>query len=44
LKDKVKDRINPDEGEGIEEKTPCKENDITVSLRQIEHEFQFVHE
>jgi hypothetical protein len=39
LKDKVNDRVNPDKGKGIEEKTTDKENDVTVSLHQIEHAF-----
>jgi hypothetical protein len=43
LIDKVNDRVNPNEGEGIEEKTTDKEDDLAVSLHQIAYPSEFVH-
>ncbi len=44
MEDEVKNRVNSDESEGIEQKAADKENDIAISLRQTEQQLKSIHE
>ena len=44
MKSKINDRINPDESEGVEEKTTDEEDDIAISLRPIAYPLEFMHD